>query len=156
MGFTEKKKKTSHLLRFGGRHQYSDQRCSRIKAPCVAFTVVGTEGEEDQIVSIKKVSDRRRQRSRKIVDEEREKNRSLQNTSTNSKEATFVILKNHASTPVRKERLNPTSDARREASRNESMIKGGVLDRVICFKKSIVQRIVQEPSLGLLNPSEMA
>ena len=43
------KKEASHLLGLGGRHQYSDQRSNRNRAPCVAFTVVGTEGEEDQI-----------------------------------------------------------------------------------------------------------
>ena len=62
-----------------------------------------------------------------IINEEREKyrakNKSLQNTSTDSKEATFVILKNHASTPVRKERLNLTSKARRDASRNKFVEK---------------------------------
>ena len=32
---------------------------------------------------------------------------------------TFVILIDHASAPIRKERLSPTMKARREASRNE-------------------------------------
>ena len=45
----------------------------------------------------------------------RAKNGSLRNTSTNSKGVTFVILKSYASVPVRKERLSPTSKARREA-----------------------------------------
>ena len=62
--------------------------------------------------------------------EKRTKNESLQNTSTDSKGVTFVILINHASAPIRKERLSPTSKARREASRNEFMEKGGVPDRV--------------------------
>ena len=48
-------KKASHLLGLRGRHQYSDQRSNRIRAPCVASTTVGprerrTEGEEDQMV----------------------------------------------------------------------------------------------------------
>ena len=47
-GFTEKKE-TSHLLGLRGRHQYSDQRSNRNRAPCVASTAVGTEGEEDQM-----------------------------------------------------------------------------------------------------------
>ena len=47
-GSTEKKE-ASHLLRLRGRHQYSDQRSNRNRAPCVASTAVGTEGEEDQM-----------------------------------------------------------------------------------------------------------
>ena len=47
-GSTEKKE-ASHLLELRGRHQYSDQRSNRNRAPCVAPTAVGTEGEEDQV-----------------------------------------------------------------------------------------------------------
>ena len=47
-GSTEKK--ASRLLGLRGRHQYSDQRSNRNRAPCVASTAVGTEGEEDQMV----------------------------------------------------------------------------------------------------------
>ena len=80
----------------------------------------------------------------------------LQNTSTDSKGATFVILKNHTSVPIRKERLSPTSKARREASQNEFVEKGRMPDRVYkAFKKSIVERIVREPGLGLLYSSKM-
>ena len=43
-----------------------------------------------------------------------------------SKGATFVILINYESAPVRNERLSPTSKARREDSRIESMEKGRV------------------------------
>ena len=43
------KKETLDFLGLRGRHQYSDQRSSRIKAPCVAFIVVGTEGQEDRM-----------------------------------------------------------------------------------------------------------
>ena len=32
-----------------GRHQYSDQLSNGNRAPCVAFTAVGTKGEEDQM-----------------------------------------------------------------------------------------------------------
>ena len=46
-----------------------------------------------------------------------------------------MILKNHASTPIRKERLSPMSKARREASRNEFMEKGGMPDRVKSFRE---------------------
>ena len=47
------------------------------------------------------------------MDEEREKyrakNGSLRNTSTDSKGTAFVILINHTSAPISKERLSPTS-----------------------------------------------
>ena len=43
------KKEASHLLGLRGRHQYSDQRSNRNRAPCVASTAVGTEGEEDHM-----------------------------------------------------------------------------------------------------------
>ena len=80
-------------------------------------------GPNDLLFSIKSIADGRRQRSREIVDQTREKyrakNRSLWNISTNLKATTFVILINHASTLIRKERLSPTSEARREASLNK-------------------------------------
>ena len=47
-GSTEKKE-ASHLLGLRGRHQYSDQCSNRNRAPCVASSAVGTEGEEDQM-----------------------------------------------------------------------------------------------------------
>ena len=56
-------------------------------------------------------------------------------TSTDSKEATFVIWKNHARAPYTKERLSPTSKARREASRIKFVKKGEVPDRVETFGK---------------------
>ena len=62
-------------------------------------------------------------------------NGSLWNISTDSKGTTFVILINHRSAPIRKERLSPTSKARREASRNEFMEKGGMPDRVERFRE---------------------
>ena len=46
-----------------------------------------------------------------------------------------MILINHASAPNGKERLSPTSKARREASRNEFMEKGGMPDRVKSFRE---------------------
>ena len=46
-----------------------------------------------------------------------------------------MILKNHTSAPIRKERLSPTSKARREASRNEFVEKGGMPDRVKGFRE---------------------
>ena len=81
----------------------------------------------------------------------RAKNGSLRNTSADSKGAAFVILKNYTNAPVKKERLSPTSKARREASRNEFVEKSGMPDRVKGFRE-IDSR---ESGLGLLNPSEM-
>ena len=43
-GSTEKNE-ASHLLGFRGKHQYSDQRPNRNRAPCVASTAVGTKGK---------------------------------------------------------------------------------------------------------------
>ena len=46
-----------------------------------------------------------------------------------------MILINHTSAPVRKERLSPTSKARREASRNQFVEKGGMPDGVKSFRE---------------------
>ena len=46
-----------------------------------------------------------------------------------------VVFQNHKSAPIRKERLSPTSKARREASRNEFVAKGGMPDRVKSFRE---------------------
>ena len=68
----------------------------------------GGGGPNGQIVSVKRAADRR-QRRKKIIDKEREKyrakNRSLQNTLTDSKGTTFVILINHSSTPIGKGKI---------------------------------------------------
>ena len=103
-------------------------------------TAVGTEkegGPNGQIVNIKRAADGRRQRSREIIDEKREKyrakNGSLRNTLTDSKGVTFVILINHASSFIRKERLSPTSKARRQASRRKFVEKGELPDRAKSF-----------------------
>ena len=45
----------SHLQGLGGRHQYLDSRFSRIRAPCVASTAAGTEGEEKQMARSSKL-----------------------------------------------------------------------------------------------------
>ena len=66
----------------------------------------------------------------------------MQNTSTDSKGTTFVILIDHTSAPIRKERLTPSSKARREASQNEFVEKSGMPDRAKALEKSIVDRIV--------------
>ena len=52
-----------------------------------------------------------------------------------SKGAAFVILINHTSTPIRKERLSSTSKAWREASRNKFVEKSGMPDRVKSFRE---------------------
>ena len=44
-----------------------------------------------------------------------------------------MIFRNHTSVPVRKERLSPMSKARRYASQNKFVEKGGVPDRVKSF-----------------------
>ena len=88
----------------------------------------GRGGPNGQIVSVKRTGDRRRERSREIIDEKREKyrakNGSLQNTLVDSKRTTFMVFIDHASMSIRKERLSPTSKARREASQNEFIEKG--------------------------------
>ena len=53
----------------------------------------------------------------------------------NSKGTTFVILKNHTSALISKERLSPTSKIRRKASRNEFMEKGGKPEKVESFRE---------------------
>ena len=68
-GFTEKE--ASHFLGLRGRHQYSNQHYNRIKAPCVASNTVGTERKKNQMdrsSAIKRAADRRRHRSREIID----------------------------------------------------------------------------------------
>ena len=99
----------------------------------------GGGGPNGQIISVKRAADGRRQRGRKIINEERKKyrakNGSLRNTSTDSKETTFVILVDHTSAPIRKERLSPTSKARREASRNKFVEKSRMPDRVKSFRE---------------------
>ena len=49
-GSTEKE--AFYLLRLRGRHQYSDQHSNPNRAPCVASTALGTEGEEDQMARL--------------------------------------------------------------------------------------------------------
>ena len=48
----------------------------------------------------------------------------LRNTSTDLKRKAFLISKNYANAPIRKERLSPTHKARREASGNKFVEKG--------------------------------
>ena len=44
------KKKISYLLRWRGRHHYSDQHSSRTRAPCVASTAAGTGGKRTKLL----------------------------------------------------------------------------------------------------------
>ena len=119
----------------------------------------GGGGPNGQIVSVKRAAVERSQRSRKITNEEREKyrakNRSLSNTSTDSKGAAFVILIDHTSVPVRRERLSPTSKARREASRNQFVEEGRMPDRVKSFRE--INRRQDRPKArpGFVKASEM-
>ena len=46
-----------------------------------------------------------------------------------------MILINHRSAPIKKDRLSPTSKARKQAIRNEFMEKGGMPDRVKSFRE---------------------
>ena len=96
-------------------------------------------GPNGQIVSVKRTADGRRQRGQKIINEKRgkyrPKNGFLRNTSTDSRGASIVILINHASALIKKERSCPTSRARREANRNKFVYKGGMPDRVESFRE---------------------
>ena len=65
---------------------------------------------------------------------------------------TFVILKNHASAPIRKERLSPTSKARREASRNEFVEKGGIPDRIKSFREINSREVCPRARPGFVKP----
>ena len=103
-----------------------------------------------------RAADGRRQRNRKIINEEREKyrakNGSLGNTSTDSKGTTFVILINHASATIIKKRLSPTSKARKKASRNKFVEKGGMLDRVKSPRQINSRQDRPRPRLGFVKP----
>ena len=68
---SNEKKEASHLLGLRGRHQYSDQRSNRNRAPCVASTAVGIEREDQMARS----SAQREQ----LTEEGREAGRSLMN-----------------------------------------------------------------------------
>ena len=46
-----------------------------------------------------------------------------------------MILINHTSAPITKERLSPTIKAKREASPNEFMVKSGMPDRVEGYRE---------------------
>ena len=99
----------------------------------------GGGGLNSRIVSVKIAADIRGQRSRKIINEEREKYRAknifLRNTSTNSKGAAFVILKNRSSAPIRKETWSPTSKARRKPAEMSLWKREGCQTGVKSFRE---------------------
>ena len=72
---------------------------------------------------MKRAADERRHRSRKAINEKKEKywarNGFLRNTSTDLKRATFVILINHAMSSIRKERLSPMKKGGPKARKHE-------------------------------------
>ena len=69
--------------------------------------------------------------------------------------ANFAILKKHASSHVRKERLSQTSKSRRQASRNNFMKKSGRPDRGKSLREVQCRKNCPRALLGLSNPSEM-
>ena len=98
----------------------------------------GGGGPNGQIVSVKRAADGRRQRSRKVINEKRKvqgQKRILAEHLDRLERNGFVILINHRSAPIRKERLSSTSKARTEASRNQFVEKGGMQDRVKSFRE---------------------
>ena len=64
----------------------------------------------------------------------------------------FVILKNYASAPIRKERLSPTSKARREASRKKFVEKGGMPERVKSFREIVSRENRPRARSGFVKP----
>ena len=63
-----------------------------------------------------------------------------------------MILKDHRSAPIRKERLSPTSKARREASRNKFVEKSGMPDRVKSFREIDSRQDRPRARLGFVKP----
>ena len=63
-----------------------------------------------------------------------------------------MIFINHASVPIIKERLSPTSKARGEASQNKLVEKGGVPDRVKSFQEINSGEDHTRPQLGFAKP----
>ena len=63
-----------------------------------------------------------------------------------------MILINHRNEPIRKERLSPTSKARREASRNQFVKNGEMPDRVKSFRKIDSEQDRPKAHPGLVKP----
>ena len=76
-----------------------------------------------------------------IVDKKRDKHRA-KNTSADSKEVTFVILKNHANVPIRKERLSSTSKARKGPAEISLWKRAGCQTESKALEKSILAEVV--------------
>ena len=85
-------------------------------------------------------------------EKDRAKKGSFPNTSTDSKGTAFVILINHTSAPIRKERLSLTSKARREASRNKFVEKGGMPNRVESFREIDSRQDHSRARTGFVKP----
>ena len=64
----------------------------------------------------------------------------------------FVILINHAITPMRKERLSSTSKARREASQNQFVEKSRMPDRIESFQEINSREGRSRPRPGFVKP----
>ena len=113
-------------------------------------------GPNGQIVSVKRAADGTRQRSRKIADE-REKSTGPRTDpcGTPQKERPLWFSK------TTQARLSERKDWVQRAKQERRPAKMSLWKRVGCqteskaLKKSIVDRIIREPGLGLLNPSEM-
>ena len=63
-----------------------------------------------------------------------------------------MILINHASAPISKERLSPTSKARREASQNEFVEKSAMPDRVESFREIDSRKDCLRAQPGFVKP----
>ena len=63
-----------------------------------------------------------------------------------------MILINHASGLIRKQRLSPANKAKRKASQNEFMEKGGLADRVKSFREVYSREGHPRPRAGFVQP----
>ena len=108
-----------------------------------------------QIVIIKWASDGRRQRSREIIGEEREKyrakNGSLRNTSTDSKERLLWFTQ---ARPLEKKDWLQRAKQERRTLEMSLWKRAGYQTESKAFEKSLVALIVRDPDLGLLNSSK--
>ena len=66
-----------------------------------------------------------------------------------------MILINHTGMPIRKERLSPTSKARREASQNKFVEKGEMPDRVKGLKEVDRNKNRSRARLGFVKPIQI-
>ena len=68
------------------------------------------------------------------------------------KGTTFAILTDHASATIKKERLSPTSKARRVAIQNKFMERGGMPDRVETLREIDHSKNCIRARLGFAKP----